>query len=121
MAVDSLGASTVNLKIYFWINAVESSFVKVKSLVLKNVKEALVDANVSMPDDAREVVFASPLEILKSDQQVSNLKVDIDQNEKKKRENERSKESDQDLSNELTELRQQAQQSPDAEKGENLI
>lgn len=119
VAVDGLGASTVNLKVYFWIDAVKSSVVKVKSLVLKNVKEALVDAKVTMPDDAREVVFASPLEIVRSEQAVE--KPATDHTELSKRKEDREQSSKQDMSNEIKELRVQAEQSPEADKGENLI
>jgi len=119
VAVDGLGASTVNLKVYFWIDAVKSSSTKVKSLVLKNVKEALVDAKVSMPDDAREVVFASPLEIVNTDRQ--SLATSNKTSEVKDTNQTRSLNVKEDMSNEIKDLREQAKLSPDAEKGENLI
>lgn len=55
--VDNLGASTVNLHIHYWFNGQAFSHVKVRSALLRLVKKALTEANVSMPDDAREVVF----------------------------------------------------------------
>jgi len=61
VAVDNLGSATVNLKVYFWFDAINVSLIKIKSLVIQSVKEALIQGNVTMPDDAREVVFASPL------------------------------------------------------------
>jgi small-conductance mechanosensitive channel len=55
--IDSLGASTINLKIYFWVDAAEYSVVKVASSLMREVVRAFEAANVSMPDDAREVIF----------------------------------------------------------------
>lgn len=55
--VDSLGSSTVNLKVYYWFNGHKYSTLKVKSALLRLMKKALVEAGISMPDDAREVIF----------------------------------------------------------------
>jgi small-conductance mechanosensitive channel len=55
--VDELGSSTVNLKIYYWFDGENFSQVKVKSAILRLIKKALVEANISMPDDAREIIF----------------------------------------------------------------
>jgi len=54
---DSLGRSTVNLRIYFWINAREYSWLKVCSSVIRLVKRAFQEHGISMPDEDREVVF----------------------------------------------------------------
>ena len=55
--VDELGSSTVNLKIYYWFDGENFSQVKVKSAILRLIKKALVEADISMPDDAREIIF----------------------------------------------------------------
>ncbi|NND42758.1 MAG: mechanosensitive ion channel, partial [Silicimonas sp.] len=55
--VEALGASTVNLRAYYWVNVRDYSLLKVKSSVLRLTKKALMDAGVSMPDDAREIIF----------------------------------------------------------------
>ncbi|NQV25926.1 MAG: mechanosensitive ion channel [Rhodopirellula sp.] len=54
---DSLGASTVNLRVYFWLNGREHSSLKVRSSVIRLVKLAFQQHGISMPDEAREVVF----------------------------------------------------------------
>jgi hypothetical protein len=54
---DSLGRSTVNLRVYFWLNGREHSWLKVRSSVLRLVKLAFQEHGISMPDEAREVVF----------------------------------------------------------------
>lgn len=55
--VDTLGSSTVNLIAYFWIDVKKYAVIKVKSSVLRLMKKALMDAGISMPDDAREIIF----------------------------------------------------------------
>ena len=54
---DSLGRSTVNLRVYFWLNGREHSWLKVRSSVIRLVKRAFQIHGISMPDEAREVVF----------------------------------------------------------------
>lgn len=55
--VDSLGAATVNLKVYFWLDGSKHSWLKVRSSVIRLIKRAFQDADISLPDEAREVVF----------------------------------------------------------------
>ena len=55
--VDSLGRATINLRVYFWLNGHEHSWLKVRSSVIRLVKVAFQKQGISMPDEAREVVF----------------------------------------------------------------
>jgi hypothetical protein len=55
--VEVLASSTVNIKAYFWVNAHDFSMLKVKSVLLRLIKKELTEAGISMPDDAREVIF----------------------------------------------------------------
>ena len=55
--VDGLGPATVNLRIYFWLDGKEHSWLKVRSSVIRLVKLAFQQHGISMPDEAREVVF----------------------------------------------------------------
>ncbi|MCG6156444.1 mechanosensitive ion channel family protein [Rubinisphaera margarita] len=55
--VDSLGPSTVNLRIYVWIDTREFSLLKVRSALLRQIVAELTEAGISMPDEAREVIF----------------------------------------------------------------
>jgi len=61
--VDSLGTSTVNLRVYFWLNGREHSWIKVRSSVIRLVKLAFQKDGISMPSDAREVVFPKGIPI----------------------------------------------------------
>lgn len=55
--VDGLGSATVNLRVYFWLNGCEHSWLKVRSSVIRLVKRAFQAHGISMPDEARELVF----------------------------------------------------------------
>ncbi len=55
--VESLGASSVNLRVYFWLDGREHSWMKVRSSVIRLVKRAFQEHGVAMPDEAREVIF----------------------------------------------------------------
>jgi small conductance mechanosensitive channel len=55
--VENLGPSTVNLRVYFWLDGGRHSFLKVKSSIIRLVKRAFHDAGISLPDEAREVTF----------------------------------------------------------------
>ncbi|HSL17500.1 MAG TPA: mechanosensitive ion channel family protein, partial [Methylomirabilota bacterium] len=55
--VENLGPSTVNLRVYFWLDGGRHSWVKVKSSVIRLVKRAFQSSGISLPDEAREVTF----------------------------------------------------------------
>lgn len=55
--VENLGPSTVNLRVYFWLDGGKHSWLKVKSSVIRLVKRAFQDSEISLPDEAREVTF----------------------------------------------------------------
>ncbi len=55
--VNALGASTVNLRVYFWLDGRENSWLKVRSSVIRLVKRAFQEHGISMPDEAREILF----------------------------------------------------------------
>lgn len=61
--VDSLGKATINLRVYFWLNGREHSWLKVRSSVMRLVKLAFQKHGISMPDEAREVVFPNGIPV----------------------------------------------------------
>ncbi len=60
---ENLGPATVTLRIYFWINGREHSGAKVRSSVIRLVKRSFQKGGISMPDEAREVVFPQGIPI----------------------------------------------------------
>lgn len=69
--VESLGAATVNLRVYFWLDGTQHGWLKVKSSVIRLVKRAFQYAGISMPDEAREMVFPRgvPVHVIHDDEQ----------------------------------------------------
>jgi small-conductance mechanosensitive channel len=67
--VDSLGKATINLRVYFWLNGHEHSWLKVRSSVIRLVKGAFQKHGISMPDEAREVVFPQGIPVTMFDRQ----------------------------------------------------
>lgn len=67
--VDSLGASTVNLNVLFWIDTKHFDAISVRSVLIRQTKSALTDASISMPDEAREIVFPNgvPVTMVQTD------------------------------------------------------
>ncbi|UTF58914.1 mechanosensitive ion channel family protein [Gilvimarinus sp. DA14] len=55
--IEDLGSSTINLRVYFWVDATQYSVIKVASALMRQVVRAFEAADVSMPDDAREIIF----------------------------------------------------------------
>lgn len=66
--VENLGASTVNLRVYFWLDGTLHSWAKVKSSVIRHVKRAFQQSGISLPDEAREVTFPNgvPVRMIES-------------------------------------------------------
>lgn len=62
--VDSLGSATVNLRAYFWFDGHAYSVYKVRSALLRLIKKALTEAGISMPDEAREVIFPQGVPVI---------------------------------------------------------
>jgi small-conductance mechanosensitive channel len=55
--VDSLGASAVVLRVYFWLDGSKHSWLKVKSSAIRMIKRAFQVHGLTLPDEAREVIF----------------------------------------------------------------
>ncbi len=67
--VDSLGRATVNLRVFFWLNGREHSWLKVRSSVIRLTKLAFQQGGISMPDEAREVIFPQGIPVTMLDRQ----------------------------------------------------
>ena len=122
--VDGLGSATVNLQIYFWINGTQHSWLKVKSSVIRLVKRSVEDAGISMPDEAREMIFPQgvPVEILRDSETsdishpMPSLKPHVSQELETV-----STSAEGGLTSEAQEIETQARLSRTPESGENLL
>ena len=61
--VDELASSTINLKFYLWVDGSKHNFLKVKSSVLRQIKNAYLKEGISMPDDLRERIYLDGLPV----------------------------------------------------------
>jgi small-conductance mechanosensitive channel len=61
--VEGLGQSTVDLRVYFWFDGREHSLLKVRSSVIRMIKRAFQEHGISMPDEAREVIFPQGVQV----------------------------------------------------------
>lgn len=64
--VDELAASTINLRIYFWFDNRQHSGLKLTSALMRQIKLALSQAGISMPDESREVIFPQGVPLIRA-------------------------------------------------------
>ncbi len=121
--VDTLGSATVNMRIYFWIDGQEHSWFKVKSAIIRLTKRAFQDAGISMPDEAREVIFPQGIPV-----QVSRSSVEGRENATGKpspgsagESASASTKAEDNLSSEAKEIQDQSRDSWTPGDGENLL
>jgi len=121
--VDSLGSATVNLRIYFWLDGTRHSWLKVRSSVIRLTKRAFQDANVSMPDEAREVVFPRGVPLRMMESQVAVTQAEADQASPCPEESPDSvSRAEGELRSDADELKEQSRQGrPVEDGGENLL
>jgi small conductance mechanosensitive channel len=123
--VDVLASSTVNLKVYFWINTHSHSLLKVSSFLMRTIMREFEKQGISMPDDAREIIFPQGIMLHKAEEQgasnppkqpfknqaiIDDSVVDLQDDE-----------HDADLTSDADDIRQQAKEARDPEKGQNIL
>lgn len=119
---DSLGTSTVNLRIYFWLNGREHSWLKMRSSVIRLVKRAFQQHGISMPDEAREVVFPHgvPVRMLDASPQEHSRSGSLPSADPGE-EHDASTKAEGGLSSEAKTLEDQAKQVKPLQERENLL
>ncbi|MEO8430432.1 MAG: mechanosensitive ion channel family protein, partial [Acidobacteriota bacterium] len=123
---DSLGTSTVNLRVYFWLNGREHSWLKVRSSVIRLVKRAFQKHGISMPDEAREVVFPQGVPVTSLEGKLEKMPAEKTQDRRPSdpsadEPNSTSTEAEAGLYSEAGTLEKQAQQAQPLKEGENLL
>jgi small conductance mechanosensitive channel len=112
--VESLGKATINLRIYFWLDGSQHSWLKVKSSVIRLVKRAFQAERISMPDEAREVIFPQGIAVQMLEKEI--FKEPIAKEPKKE-----ATDSESGLRSEAEEIKEQAEQARPPEGGENFL
>ncbi|MFI4896729.1 MAG: mechanosensitive ion channel domain-containing protein [Phycisphaerales bacterium JB059] len=117
--VESLGASSVTLRTYFWIDGAKHSMLKMKSSAIRMTLRALTDAGVSMPDEAREVIFPQGVPVAMG--ATSDAPAPPSAPDAPKLAEEVVVEAEGDLSSETDDLNRQAESSRDPDEGDNVL
>lgn len=116
--VEGLGSATVNLRVYFWVDTGRFNGLKVRSAVIRAVKKAFEAAGVSMPDEAREVVFPAGIEVRVAQDGGTTAAAE---EEPAAAAVEPEARAEGDLTSESVEIEQQAQRARTPEAGPNLL
>ncbi|MCW8090633.1 mechanosensitive ion channel family protein [Alteromonas sp. ASW11-130] len=126
--VDNLGSSTINLKIYFWINVEVVSVLKMASVLMRDIVALFEGSGISMPDDAREIIFPEGINVIQSSEQkraheeVSHKESNVISRAYEPGKVKSAKDSaPDDVSSEAQSIRQQAAQTSDPKSGENIL
>ena len=126
--VEELASATVNLRIYFWVNGAKHSKVKVRSALMRMILRALEEEGVSMPDDAREVIFPDgvPVRMLEGEERAlttagDDPTVERDAVRREADRHDESTEAEGGLESETEELNEQARRSRSPEEGEDVL
>lgn len=120
--VENLAASTVNLRLYYWIDGHKHSVLKVNSALMRQVKTAFEEQGFSMPDDAREVIFPQgvPVQMLEGDQEPSvepaPTRLPARPRPVNLKDEETVSEAEGELTNEYNDIKRQSQQARDPEE-----
>ena len=118
--VEALAASTVNLRLYFWIDVATYSQQKVRSAIIRLTKSALENAGISMPDEAREVVFPHGVPVTVSDAEAAAHAPEA-AGQAAQDDTDTAHEAEGDLQSEESEVERQARQARLPEGGANLL
>ncbi len=121
--VDRLGSATVNLVIYFWYDGSAYNGLKVKSSLIRLVKQGFEKEQISMPDEAREIIFPSgvPVQILQSSAESTEMESVRKKPRPESEDQQVSTEAEGSLESEDVQLRDQARMSRTPEEGESLL
>lgn len=120
--VDMLGAATVNLKIYYWFNGARYDNLKVQSALLRQIKQVLMANDISMPDDAREVIFPNGVPLMQMPAESASIPEAPKETAKEQHEDSESvTDAEGSLSSEKEEIEAKAGNSSLAESSQNLL
>ncbi len=118
--VEGLASATVNLRVYFWLDASQYSWQKVKSSVIRLIKRAFQAAGIEMPGETRELILPAriPIEIHEPD----GLRPEVVHARRAAEEPATlSTEAEAGLSSEAEDIEEQARRSRVPEEGADLL
>lgn len=125
--IEELAASTVDIRVYFWVDVSKHSGAKVRSSITRMLKQAIEDAGLTMPGDVRELVFPDGPPFPQAKDGSSEgagappEKTTAPSRAKQKKREQEWSEAEGDLRSEAEEIREQANQSEDLGEGHSLV
>lgn len=121
--VNRLGAATVDLEVSFWYIGTSFNGPKIRSSVIRLVKRTFEEHGISMPDEAREVVFPQgvPVQMIKQDLKQEAEIVSGTENLETRGPNLIKASGEGDFSSEKELLSKQARQARNPEEGADLL
>lgn len=125
--VEELATSTINLKVFFWVDGEKHSVVKVKSSIMKRVMNTLDGDGFSFPDGDREIVFPQgvPVKMLDegSSHSAADEKVETPNSQSEVRHSRLDENAggEEDMSSEQDELKKQAAESRLPSSGDEIL
>ncbi|PIS03204.1 MAG: mechanosensitive ion channel protein MscS [Chlamydiae bacterium CG10_big_fil_rev_8_21_14_0_10_42_34] len=119
--VDNFGKSTVNLKVYFWLDGKEHSWLKVRSSVIRLVKRGFQLGGISMPDEAREIVFPKGVPLSQLEPKIMESKDRTAPNEPGDESKEVATNAESGLQSEAKEIKKQGSQADLPEAGKDFL
>lgn len=119
--VDELGSATVNIRVQFWFDGRSYSIFKVRSALMRQVKRALQNAYISMPDTAREIIFPDGVPIRQAPTEDSKTEVEAQRTASGKEDLAIVTLGEGSLLSETEELERQADAADLTDAGENLL
>jgi len=123
--VDSLSSTTVNLRIYFWLDGKKHSWLKVRSSVIRLIKRAFQAGGIPMPDDGRERIFPDGIVVRMISQKAEKLEKDKTVIANAIQDTEKTEivatAAEGKLNSEAAGIKEQALQSRTPEEGSNLL
>lgn len=117
--VDQLSASTVNLRVSFWVDIEKHDHRKVRSAIIRQTKSAFDETGISMPDEAREVIFPAGVPV--SMEEGAKPRKPSGPTPTTQKDKERVHRAEGDLSNDDEDIEKQARDARSPEGGANLI
>lgn len=115
--VDNLGASTVNLRIYYWVDSRHYSIIKVNSMLMRLVVREFEQHGISRPDNARELIFPQgvPVQLDATPHTVTPRSQGLEQD------SQFGLGAAEDIRSETDAIARQADKARDPEEGRNII
>ena len=120
--VEQLGAATINLRIHFWVDCQHHSGLRVKSSVMRLTVRAFEEAGISLPDEAREVIFPQGIPIRTLEDTEDKSSEIVPQRKSAQQDNAAvSTAAEGDLRSEASDLQDQVKHEDVPEQGQDLL